>query len=93
MGTENFYIIRFSVGGYEVAVLAYGDEQTVIKHFQSELNGQFIAIQISRVIANTLSELGFKAYYCFDTSIQETTIPSVMEDAVVPESEEFTTNT
>lgn len=93
MGTENFYIIRFPVGGYEVAILSYGDEQTVIKHFQSELNGQFVAIQISRVIANTLSELGFKTYYCFDPTIQETTIPSVMEEAVVPETEEFTTNT
>ena len=93
MGTEKFYMIRFPVGGYEVALLAYGDEQTVIKHFQKELNGQFVAIQISRVTANNLAELGYKTYYCFDPTIQETYIPSIMEDAVVPETEEFTTNT
>lgn len=93
MGPENFYIIRFPVGGYEVSVLAYGDEQTVIKNFQRDLNGQFVAIQVSRIIANNLAELGFKTYYCFDTSIQETSIPSIMENVVVPETEEFTSNT
>lgn len=93
MGTENFYVIRFPVGGYEVTVLAYGDEQTVIKNFQRDLNGQFVAIQVSRIVANTLAELGFKTYYCFDTSIRETSIPSVMENVVVPESEEFISNT
>jgi hypothetical protein len=90
MGNEIFYIIRFPANGYECSVIAFGDEQTVIKRFQTDLNGTpFTAIRITRQIAYGMCDLGFKVYYCVDTTIQETNIPTIMESA----PEEFTSNT
>lgn len=87
---ENFYVVKMITFGYQCGFLMYGDEQSVVKEAQRTISAPFTLMSVPRQVASAFVDLGFKIYYCMDTSIQETPVPKEMEQVSI---EEFMTNT
>ena len=89
--TDNYYLVRFTVAGYEVAIIMSGTEKDVIQTIQKSIGGPISLMQLSRATALSLQrDLGMKVYACISDEVEETVITQVVDP--VEDSQDFQTS-
>ena len=91
--TERYYLVKFTVGGYETSVLMCGSEQSVAQTIQKTISSPIFLLSVSKSVAYALqTDLGMKVYACLSNDIEETIITQTVVDPV-EEDPDFQTNT
>ena len=88
---DNYYMVRFMVAGYEVAIIMSGTEKDVVQTVQQSIGGPISLRQLSRSTALSLQrDLGMKVYACISDDVEETVITQVVDP--VEDSQDFQTS-
>lgn len=89
--TDSYYMVRFTVAGYEVSIIMSGTEKNVVETIQKSIGGPISLMQLSRATALSLQrDLGMKVYACISDDIEETVITQVVDP--VEDSQDFQTS-